>query len=75
MSDIALRTRHACPECDGGRVYLVLTRLMDPIHHPEHGTLEVAEGVEIDGADDLCHFSSEIESAPDYICFDCGWVS
>jgi len=73
--DIAVRTQHACPECDGGRVYLVLTRIGETIHHPEHGTMDIAEGVEIDGKDDLCHFSNEEESSPEYVCVDCGWVS
>ena len=73
--DMGVRTRHACPECDGRNVYLWMTRIVGTIHHPEHGTLSVAEGVYIDGKDEFCLFSNDNESGPEYVCFDCGWVS
>jgi predicted RNA-binding Zn-ribbon protein involved in translation (DUF1610 family) len=75
MTDIAIRTRHACPECDNMQVYLWLTRLYETINHPDHGTMDVAEGVIIDGDDEFRVFSNNDESGPEYVCFSCGWVS
>ena len=75
MPDVGIRTEHACPECDGRRVYLWLTRINGTMYHPEHGTLEVAEGIYVDGDDEFRLFSNHEESGPEYICFDCGWIS
>ena len=74
MTDMAIRTKHQCPECEN-YVHMVLTRLSRTIYHPDHGTLHVAEGVELDEADSLWQFCNENEQNPEHVCFVCGWCA
>lgn len=72
MNELAIRTKHRCPECDV-QVHMVLTSTLKVVYHPEHGSVHVAEGVELDDEDALWQFSNEKERAPEHVCFVCGW--
>ena len=72
MTELAIRTEHHCPECNV-YVHLVLTSSLKVVYHPEHGDVQVAEGVRVDENDNFWQFANEKERAPEHVCFVCGW--